>query len=154
MSSISANNNCAFTGRLGNEPEVRILQDGKKIISFSIAVDRSYKNKNGERKVKTNWIRCVAFHPISKLVEACHTHKGNKVHIIGQLENEKYVTANGENRDSYSIWIAAFEKLTGDKKTDGNSEQQTSGESNSFNQTTQQMYEEQMANQAEEDLPF
>jgi len=83
MASINPNNVCSFTGRLGNDPEVRISPNEKKIVSFSIAVDRRWKEENGEKKSKTNWIRCVAFYPISKLVEACHVKKGNLVHIVG-----------------------------------------------------------------------
>lgn len=166
MASVSPNNVCHFIGRLGNDPEVKIAPSGNKVISFSIAVDRRWKDENGEKKAKTNWIRCVAFHPISKLVEACHVHKGNLVHIVGQIENESYIdNATGQRRDTYSIWINGFEKLTGDKKNDsgnndnGSQNNQQGGQNNqqggqkSFSAATQKMYEEQMA-EGEEDLPF
>lgn len=145
MASINPNNVCSFTGRLGNDPEVRILPNEKKIVSFSIAVDRRWKEENGEKKAKTNWIRCVAFHPISKLVEACHVKKGNLVHIVGQIENESYIDANtNQRRDSYSIWINGFEKLTGDKK---NNAENTTANQQQANASTEEYNEE-------EDLPF
>lgn len=145
MASINPNNVCSFTGRLGNDPEVRILPNEKKIISFSIAVDRRWKEENGEKKSKTNWIRCVAFHPISKLVEACHVKKGNLVHIVGQIENESYIDANtNQRRDTYSIWINGFEKLTGDKK---NNAENTTANQQQANTSTEEYNEE-------EDLPF
>lgn len=126
MASINPNNVCNFTGRLGNDPEVRILPSEKKIVSFSIAVDRRWKEENGEKKTKTNWIRCVAFHPISKLVEACHVKKGNLVHIVGQIENESYIDVNtNQRRESYSIWINGFEKLTGDKRNNSDNNQES-----------------------------
>lgn len=145
MASINPNNVCSFTGRLGNDPEVRILPNEKKIVSFSIAVDRRWKEENGEKKAKTNWIRCVAFHPISKLVEACHVKKGNLVHIVGQIENESYIDANtNQRRDTYSIWINGFEKLTGDKK---NNAENTTANQQQANASTEEYNEE-------EDLPF
>lgn len=145
MASINPNNVCSFTGRLGNDPEVRISPNGKKVISFSIAVDRRWKEENGEKKAKINWIRCVAFHPISKLVEACHVKKGNLVHIVGQIENESYIDANtNQRRDSYSIWINGFEKLTGDKK---NNAENTTANPQQANAPTEEYNEE-------EDLPF
>ena len=145
MASINPNNVCNFTGRLGNDPEVRILPNEKKIVSFSIAVDRRWKEENGEKKSKTNWIRCVAFHPISKLVEACHVKKGNLVHIVGQIENESYIDANtNQRRDTYSIWINGFEKLTGDKK---NNAENTTANQHQANASTEEYNEE-------EDLPF
>ena len=145
MASINPNNVCSFTGRLGNDPEVRILPSEKKIVSFSIAVDRRWKEENGEKKSKTNWIRCVAFHPISKLVEACHVKKGNLVHIVGQIENESYIDAStNQRRDTYSIWINGFEKLTGDKK---NNAENTTANQQQANASTEEYNEE-------EDLPF
>lgn len=145
MASINPNNVCSFTGRLGNDPEVRILPNEKKIVSFSIAVDRRWKEENSEKKAKTNWIRCVAFHPISKLVEACHVKKGNLVHIVGQIENESYIDANtNQRRDTYSIWINGFEKLTGDKK---NNAENTTANQQQANAPTEEYNEE-------EDLPF
>lgn len=145
MASINPNNVCSFTGRLGNDPEVRISPNEKKIVSFSIAVDRRWKEENGEKKAKTNWIRCVAFHPISKLVEACHVKKGNLVHIVGQIENESYIDANtNQRRDTYSIWINGFEKLTGDKK---NNAENTTANQQQANAPTEEYNEE-------EDLPF
>lgn len=145
MASINPNNVCSFTGRLGNDPEVRILPNEKKIVSFSIAVDRRWKEENGEKKTKTNWIRCVAFHPISKLVEACRVKKGNLVHIVGQIENESYIDANtNQRRDTYSIWINGFEKLTGDKK---NNAENTTANQQQANASTEEYNEE-------EDLPF
>lgn len=145
MASINPNNVCNFNGRLGNDPEVRISPNEKKVVSFSIAVDRRWKEENGEKKSKTNWIRCVAFHPISKLVEACHVKKGNLVHIVGQIENESYIDANtNQRRDTYSIWINGFEKLTGDKK---NNAENTTANQQQANASTEEYNEE-------EDLPF
>ncbi|MBQ0168106.1 MAG: single-stranded DNA-binding protein [Treponema sp.] len=145
MASINPNNVCNFIGRLGNDPEVRISPNEKKVVSFSIAVDRRWKEENGEKKSKTNWIRCVAFHPISKLVEACHVKKGNLVHIVGQIENESYIDANtNQRRDTYSIWINGFEKLTGDKK---NNAENTTANQQQANASTEEYNEE-------EDLPF
>lgn len=123
MSGIQTNNVFHGCGRLGNEPGVQVLPNGNKVISFSIAVDRSWTDKNGEKKKKTNWIRCVAFHPLSRYIDACHVHKGTKVSIVGSIEIEKYTDNNsGEQKQSFSIWLSGFEKQSTDDKN-GSQEQ-------------------------------
>lgn len=116
MSGIQTNNVFHGCGRLGNDPGVQILPSGRKIISFSIAIDRSWTTQEGEKKKKTNWIRCVAFHPLSKYVEACHVKKGSKVSVVGSIEIEQYVDSNtGAQKQSFSIWLSGFEKQSTDK---------------------------------------
>lgn len=119
MSVIQTNNVFHGCGRLGNDPGVQILPNGRKIISFSIAIDRSWTTQEGEKKKKTNWIRCVAFHPLSKYVEACHVKKGSKVSVVGSIEIEQYVDSNtGAQKQSFSIWLSGFEKQSaGDKNS-------------------------------------
>lgn len=125
MSGIQTNNVFHGCGRLGNEPGVQILPNGNKVISFSIAVDRSWTDKNGEKKKKTNWIRCVAFHPLSRYIDACHVHKGTKVSVVGSIEIEKYTDNNsGEQKQSFSIWLSGFEKQSTDDKNSSQEQSQ------------------------------
>lgn len=122
MSGIQVNNVFHGCGRLGNEPTVQTLPSGRKVISFSIAIDRSWADQNGEKRKKTNWIRCVAFHPLSRYIDACHVHKGTKVSVVGSIEIEKYTDNNsGEQKQSFSIWLTGFEKQSAEKSAEGGS---------------------------------
>lgn len=138
MSGIQVNNVFHGCGRLGNNPDVKNHGD-RKIISFSIAIDRSWVNANGEKMKKTNWVRCVAFHPLSKYIEACHVKKGSKVSVTGSIEIEEF-EKDGQKRQSFSIWLNGFEKQS---KEEGES-QQAQGQQ----QPTAEM------NPEDEDLPF
>ena len=55
-------NKVILVGNLGKDPEVRSLQDGKKVVNFSVATSETWKDKStGERREKTEWHRIVIF---------------------------------------------------------------------------------------------
>ena len=55
-------NKVILIGNLGNDPEIRTSQDGRKIVNFSVATSDSWKDKSsGERREKTEWHRVVIF---------------------------------------------------------------------------------------------
>ena len=76
-------------GRLGKDPEVRFLPDGKAVCSFSLATSRDWKNKDGAKETKTEWHNIVAF---GKTAENCgkYLKKGSKVLIDGDIRYESY----------------------------------------------------------------
>lgn len=155
MSGIQPNNVFHGCGRLGDEPGKQVLPSGKTIISFSIAIDRTWVTQDGQRQKKTNWIRCVAFHPMSKYIEACHVHKGTKVSVVGSIEIEKYVDNNTQQqKQSFSIWITGFEK----QEKSETSERQDTGTQKTAQQPNASANQppafQDAMNSAEEDLPF
>lgn len=89
-------------GRLGRDPEVRYLNDGKMITSFSIAVDERYKNNSGEKMSKTEWVNIVAF---GKLAEICGNYlaKGKLVYIEGKLQTRSWEDKDGNKRQTTEI---------------------------------------------------
>lgn len=98
-------NTCIITGNLGADPEIRYSQSGDPIATLSLAF------KSG--KEKTGWIKITAF---KKVAEVCEKflHKGAKITIIGQLEQEKWET-NGESKTGFKIIANQVEFI----KTDG-----------------------------------
>lgn len=89
-------------GRLGADPEVRYLPDGMPVANLRIATDESYKNKEGEKVVKTEWHRVVLF---SKLAEVASDYmkKGRLVMIEGKLRTRKWT--DDKNVDRYTTEI-------------------------------------------------
>lgn len=89
-------------GRLGADPEVRFLPDGMPVANLRIATDESYKNKEGEKVVKTEWHRVVLF---SKLAEVAgdYMKKGRLVMIEGKLRTRKWT--DDKNIDRYTTEI-------------------------------------------------
>ena len=63
-------NKVILIGNVGQDPEIKSTQDGKKIANFSIGISESWKDKNsGEKKSKTEWVNIAAFGNIASVIE-------------------------------------------------------------------------------------
>lgn len=99
-------NQTCIIGRLVRDPELKELEDGKKVSNITIAVPRSYKNENGE--YEADFIDCTLWNGVAdRTTEYCK--KGDLVGIKGRLQTNNYENENGEKRKTTEV-IA--EKLT------------------------------------------
>lgn len=73
-------------GNLGKDPEKRIMPDGGSVTSFSVAVNKRYKNKEGENVDKTTWFQVSVF---GKQADSCaeYLSKGSQVLIDGEVQD-------------------------------------------------------------------
>ena len=76
-------------GHLGKDPEIRTIESGK-VASFSIALTEKWKDRNGEKQEKTNWINCLVFGPKAEVIEK-YVKKGDKIYIEGKISIDSYV---------------------------------------------------------------
>lgn len=83
-------------GRLGNDIELRYMPNGDAVANFNIAVDDSYKDKQGQKVEKTEWVRCVAFGKNAEFLGQW-LHKGKRLLAVGKLKTREY-EKNGEKR--------------------------------------------------------
>ena len=76
-------------GNLGQDPEIRATDNGTKVCKLSLATSESWKNREGEKEVKTTWHNVVSF---GKLAEICEKflRKGSKVYLEGKIDNYSY----------------------------------------------------------------
>jgi single-strand DNA-binding protein len=83
-------NKVQLIGNLGKDPEIRFTpEDGKRVASFSMAVNRSFKNKDGESIEDTQWFNVEAWVGLAKVVED-HLKTGDRIYIEGRLKTESY----------------------------------------------------------------
>ncbi len=82
-------NKVQLIGNLGKDPEIRFTPEGKQVASFSMAVNRSFKNKDGESIEDTQWFNIEAWTGLAKVVED-HLKKGDRIYIEGCLKTESY----------------------------------------------------------------
>ena len=83
-------NKVILLGRLGKDPEVRHLENGTPVTSFSIATSESYKDKNsGEKVEKTEWHNIVLWRGLAEVAEK-YLHKGDQVYIEGKLQTRSW----------------------------------------------------------------
>jgi single-strand DNA-binding protein len=102
-------NKVILVGNLGKDPEIRFMQDGGKVASFSIATSESWKDKvTGERKERTEWHRISIMN--DKLAEIAERFlkKGSKVYVEGQLQTRKWTDQSGQERYTTEIILSRF----------------------------------------------
>ena len=123
-------NKVILVGNLGKDPEIRSMQSGDKVASFSIATSESWKDKaTGERKEKTEWHRISVWNQgLVKVIES-YVKKGSKVYIEGQLETRKWTDKDGVEKYSTEVVLRPFrgELTMLDSKGGGGSSFQDSG---------------------------
>jgi single-strand DNA-binding protein len=97
-------NKVQLIGNLGNAPEVKNTEKGKKLAKFSIATNETYYNVKGEKVTETQWHNLIAWGKVAELVEKYLT-KGSEVAIEGKLMNNNYTDKDGNKRYSTEIQV-------------------------------------------------
>ena len=98
-------NKVQLIGRLGADPEIKQMVNGKNVARLSIATSQSWKDKNsGEKKEKTEWHRIVIFNEGLVNVVQQYLKKGANVYVEGQLTTRKWKDESS-GQDKYSTEI-------------------------------------------------
>jgi len=90
-------NTVQLIGNVGNDPEIKTFDGGRKLANLTIATNDSYKNDKGEKVEQTEWHKVVAWGKTADLIEKYVT-KGNQIGIEGKLTHRSYDDKNGEKR--------------------------------------------------------
>ena len=103
-------NKVILIGNLGADPEIRSMNDGRKIANLRIATSESWKDKaTGERREKTEWHRVVIFAEGLARIAEQYLKKGAKVYIEGQLQTRKLQDKDtGADRYSTEVVLQNF----------------------------------------------
>jgi single-strand DNA-binding protein len=92
-------NKVILIGNLGRDPEVRRMNSGDPVVSFSIATTESWRDKaSGERKERTEWHNVVIFNDALGKIAEQYCKKGTKVYLEGQLQTRDYTDRDGNQR--------------------------------------------------------
>ncbi len=86
---MSGVNKVILVGHLGKDPEVRSLESGAKVATFSLATSETYKNKEGQRVDQTEWHNIVVWRGLADIAEK-FLKKGGQVYIEGRIRNRTY----------------------------------------------------------------
>ena len=103
-------NKVLLIGRLGADPEIKQMVNGKNVARISLATSNTWKDKNtGEKKEKTEWHRVVIFNEGLVNVVQQYVKKGAQVYIEGQLTTRKWKDEkSGLDRYSTEIILQGF----------------------------------------------
>lgn len=144
-------NKVMLIGNIGKDPEIRVNQSsGKKVVSFSLATSRRYRDANGEQKEETNWHNVVGFGKLADIIEQLGVSKGTTLYVEGRLTNRSWTDQNGQKRYVTEVALDTFQIL----KQLGNG--QANGNGYGQGQQRQASQRQQQADDYEDDvdLPF
>ena len=117
-------NKVILVGNLGQDPQVRTMGSGQKVVSFSLATSDRWKDRTtGEQKEQTEWHRVVIFNPNLADVAERMVQKGTKLYIEGTLRTRKYTNQSGQEVYTTEVVLNPFNGqmaiLSGAKGMDG-----------------------------------
>ena len=99
---MSGVNKVILVGNLGKDPEVKTLESGVKVASFSVATSESYKDRNGEKVEETTWHNCVLWRGLAEVAEKW-LKKGQTVYLEGKISVRKWEDKEGNTRYNTDI---------------------------------------------------
>jgi len=103
-------NKVLLIGRLGADPEIKQMVNGKSVARLSLATSQSWKDKNtGEKKEKTEWHRIVVFNEGLVSVVQQYLKKGAQIYVEGQISTRKWKDeASGQDKYSTEVIIQGY----------------------------------------------
>ncbi|PPR48720.1 MAG: Single-stranded DNA-binding protein [Alphaproteobacteria bacterium MarineAlpha5_Bin5] len=153
---VGSVNKVILLGNLGRDPEIRSMQSGSKMASFSIATSKRWKDKNTqEQKEKTSWHNIVVFGDgLVDIVEK-YVKKGSKIYVEGELQTRKWQDKEGNDRYTTEIILQGYNcnlTLLDSRNTSSNSlenqDSSTADSDDSFSSETTD------SSDLDEDIPF
>lgn len=139
---MSGVNKVILIGNLGKDPEVRSIEGGTKVASFSLATNEIYKGKDGNKVEQTEWHNIVVWRGLAELAEK-YLRKGSQIYLEGKIKtrswddkegNKRYITEivgdsmnflgkpGGGNNDSHQAPPPSEEHVGADSSSDDDSD--------------------------------
>jgi len=115
-------NKVILIGNLGRDPEIRQLESGVKVASFSLATTESYKGKDGNRVDQTEWHNIVLWRGLAEVAEK-YLKKGNSVYVEGKIRTRSWDDKDGNKRYTTEIVGDNMTMLTTKRESEGSSYQ-------------------------------
>jgi single-strand DNA-binding protein len=102
-------NKVILIGNLGRDPEIRRMNSGDPVVSFSVATSESWRDKaTGERKERTEWHNVVIFNEALGKIAEQYCKKGSKIFLEGQLQTREYTDRDGNQRKTTEVVLQRF----------------------------------------------
>lgn len=143
-------NKAILVGNVGKDPEVRHLEGGTPVASFSLATSENYTNRSGERVTQTEWHNIVAWRGLAEVAEK-YVKKGSQLYIEGRIRSRSYDDRDGNKRYITEI-VADTMQLLG-KRPDGPGGEATSAGTAASTASTSSEYSS-APEPPDDDLPF
>lgn len=107
-------NKATLIGRVGKDPETRYTAGGKAVASFSVATEKTWKDKSDQKQEKTTWHNVIAWGKLAEIIEK-YVSKGMLVYIEGEIGLEEWTGKDGGKRQKPIITANTLQMLSGGK---------------------------------------
>src|SRR5918996_3833080 len=101
-------NKVILVGNLGDDPEVRSLNNGGEVVNMRVATSENWKDRDGNRQERTEWHRVVIFNENLGRVAKQYLKKGSKVYLEGQLQTRKWQDQSGQDKYTTEVVLQSF----------------------------------------------
>ncbi len=143
-------NRIVLIGRLTTNPELRFTTNNTAVTSFTLAVDRNFKNESGNKDA--DFINIIAWNKKAELINE-YVAKGDLIGVIGRLQVRTYQNDKGESRRVTEVVLEEIEFLQSKPKEESKiSEEKV--DSNKPYEDFAREHQEEFVYTDEEDLPF
>ena len=144
-------NKVILVGRVGNDPEIKHLEGGRAVATFSLATSETYKNREGKKITNTEWHNIVLWGGLAGVVEK-YVNKGDQLYVEGKITQRSWDDKEGVKKYRTEINAREMTMLgSGKKKEDKPAETKE----DSLPETKQEEPGEDLpSSDADDDLPF
>lgn len=118
-----------ITGNLTRDPELRSTGSGTSVCSFSVAVNRVYRDTSGENKEDVSYIDCSAWGKLGEMISQ-YAKKGSAVLVSGRLNQRSWEDKQGNKRSNTEVVVEDFNFLSGGNGGNGGSSSSAPAASN------------------------
>lgn len=132
-------------GYVGQEPEVRVLQSGTVVATFSLATTERFGGKGEKREERTEWHSVVAYAKVAEVVRE-HVNKGTPLYLEGRLQTRTWKNTKGDSMYKTEIVVSALRLLPDGSRNSAVSPRKVA------TQSTAGDFDDQMI--TDDDIPF
>ena len=152
-------NKVILLGNLGRDPEIRSMQSGKKMASFSIATSKRWKDRNTqEQKENTSWHNIVVFNEGLVDVIEKYIKKGSKIYVEGELSTRKYQDKDGNDKYTTEVVLQGYNSTLTmlDSRNSGSASIEEAPNSSSLDSKLEDTLDSQVSDSQDldNDIPF
>jgi single-strand DNA-binding protein len=152
-------NKVILLGNLGRDPEIRSMQSGKKMASFSIATSKRWKDRSTqEQKENTSWHNIVVFNEGLVDVIEKYIKKGSKIYVEGELSTRKYQDKDGNDKYTTEVVLQGYNSTLTmlDSRNSGSASIEEVANSSSSDSKLEDSFDSQVSDSQDldDDIPF
>ena len=155
---VGSVNKVILLGNLGKDPDIRTMNSGSKVASFSLATSKRWKDKiTQEQKDKTSWHNIVVFGDGLVGIVEKYVRKGSKIYIEGEIQTRKWQDPDGNDRYTTEVVVQGYNcnlTLLDSRNSNNNTEEPLKISQNTSDLDNNLSSQSSDSSDVDDDLPF